>query len=124
MFKLSQDEIAFAMDEITKHKELPVNHPDCEFCSWIKEFTTTTYGQVFAEKCTNSTEYLDKLYFLLIGIKIGRRQGVEDLIADLEDPEATRKMMLQEIDVDQKLDTDERLDQGDDFESGMEGHAE
>lgn len=101
--KLSQDEIEFAMDELTKHKQLPVNHPDCEFCDWIKDFTTTAYGQAFAENCTTSQDYLDKLYFLLIGIKIGRRQGVEDLIADLEDPEATRKMLLQEIDVDQKL---------------------
>lgn len=89
--KLSQQEIEFALDELAKHKELAVNHPDCEFCDWIKEFTTTTYGQAFAENCTSSPEYLDKLYFLLIGIKIGRRQGVEDLISDLESPEATRK---------------------------------
>ena len=78
--KLSQDEIAFAMDELARHKELPINHPDCEFCDWIKEFTLSPQSQGFAKECTTSGEYLDKLYFLFIGLQIGRRQGVEDLL--------------------------------------------
>lgn len=81
--RITDDDMATVLSELTAHKNQPVNHPDCEYCDWVKDFIKTGHGEAFAEESGNSTEYLDRLFFLFAGVRIGRKQGVDDMITDI-----------------------------------------
>lgn len=81
--KISPTEFDTVLSELRAHRELPQGHSDCEFCDWVKEFVKTAHGQILAEDSDQSGQYLDRLFFLYAGVRIGRNQGVDDLLSGL-----------------------------------------
>lgn len=83
--KLTDAEFESILSEHEQHKKLPTGHPNCIFCDFASDVLKTTYGQAMAEDSGSSSHLLDNLFYLYCGIRIGRNQGVQDLVSDLEE---------------------------------------
>lgn len=82
--RITSNDMETVFSELAAHKGKPINHPNCEFCDWVRDFIKSAHGQKLAEDSANATVYMDRLFFLYCGVRIGRNQGVEDLIADMD----------------------------------------
>lgn len=78
--RITDEEFDDVMAFLDSHKEKPFDHENCEVCDFMKNMTNSHFGQALAERSANSTEFLDRIFFLYCGIMIGRNQGtLEDL---------------------------------------------
>ena len=80
---ISVQELESALSEIRAHRELPENHKECDLCNWLERFVAA--NPEIARKILNEVElagvsYMDALLFLYLGIKLGRRQILEEMV--------------------------------------------